>query len=841
MKTEKAILVLLPVIFLLLPLAMSHAQNGVLQGSFKNCADIRDSSSVGVIPTPGGDWAVAASAFYSQGYTCVDASNPGVWLMTPTPGTTCPPTFSLNGCLFSNSNPFGGSGVNNSTILNLGCYDYVISQSFVSSTRPNVLNVCRATSSSPTPSTGALPAGSTIHLCSDSTGTTGCGPHTNVSTGNFPSFEKTPSNSWPDGDPNAPDMVCVTDTGGLWTSHFCKIGSGTSGATLNFNSASSSVTATGGTPFTAAMVGGIVADCDATNPSACDAIAHIIAFTSSTNITIDGNWGGATTNATHWSIFEPNVWPAFVNAGLGSGSLSGGGAFNHYLGPALWDLADIKNSVGILSPQTCQEACIYDGIAVDGNLDKQPNNESGQSVFACASFDRSFRSTTGGGHWAFGTPTPPRCTTDNVMSGTMNGWVVELYSIFQGISATGPEFWNGGTKEGRSSALFNHAESWDGIDQFSNCIEPAHSEYVNGNAVDIGQANAVTGMQICGMEHSNTLNGVAVRIHTGTSDTIVDNVQALSSQTLIQNDNNTAQNVVGTTYQHWEQSGSSAQFGTATVVDVFKVPVGPGLTSGSDGAIAYDSTNKNTHIRANGADAIAAAFAGASPPTNGTLSYSVVGSGNLLQAGIAGFTSNGTNITEGAGSLKNGLAAPTTTVTDFICNTNTTVGPYACSTNVGTTETYFSNRFTVPTAATADTVDGTHAGLLLRSIFDLETGTGTAPSVTFKLNACTSLSGSTCSGRVTIWVSGAFSMTASQARQAVVNCEVEGTSTATTFIVGCAVGGGSLNSLATGSSPVIAGIPNTGSSWVMAWSITYNLSSSNAAIAQNSLASEFVY
>lgn len=51
---------------------------------------------------------------------------------------------------------------------------------------------------------------------------------------------------------------------------------------------------------------------------------------------------------------------------------------------------------------------------------------------------------------------------------------------------------------------------------------------------------------------------------------------------------------------------SAATGGTA-----LKVPVIAGATAGADGVIDYDSTNKNTHIRMNGADAIAAAEASA--------------------------------------------------------------------------------------------------------------------------------------------------------------------------------------------------------------------------------------
>lgn len=49
----------------------------------------------------------------------------------------------------------------------------------------------------------------------------------------------------------------------------------------------------------------------------------------------------------------------------------------------------------------------------------------------------------------------------------------------------------------------------------------------------------------------------------------------------------------------------------STTANSFRAPVGAGLTAGADGVVAYDSTNKNTHIRTNGADSIACGFASA--------------------------------------------------------------------------------------------------------------------------------------------------------------------------------------------------------------------------------------
>lgn len=61
-----------------------------------------------------------------------------------------------------------------------------------------------------------------------------------------------------------------------------------------------------------------------------------------------------------------------------------------------------------------------------------------------------------------------------------------------------------------------------------------------------------------------------------------------------------------------------------------KVQVSAGCTSAADGQVCYDSTNKNTHIRINGADAIAGGFASA--PTNGNCVSATVASGHVLLA-----------------------------------------------------------------------------------------------------------------------------------------------------------------------------------------------------------------
>lgn len=62
----------------------------------------------------------------------------------------------------------------------------------------------------------------------------------------------------------------------------------------------------------------------------------------------------------------------------------------------------------------------------------------------------------------------------------------------------------------------------------------------------------------------------------------------------------------------------------STTANALQVPVGAGLTSGADGAIAYDSTSKTTRIRTNGADSIAAATTATSTTTTNVLHATAV-------------------------------------------------------------------------------------------------------------------------------------------------------------------------------------------------------------------------
>jgi hypothetical protein len=87
-------------------------------------------------------------------------------------------------------------------------------------------------------------------------------------------------------------------------------------------------------------------------------------------------------------------------------------------------------------------------------------------------------------------------------------------------------------------------------------------------------------------------------------------------------------NAVASNATNTATSAMTLDMSAAAGSAAFKVPVQAGGTSSANGAIIYDSTNKNTHIRANGADAIAAAFA--STPNSGDCVNVSVSSGAIL-------------------------------------------------------------------------------------------------------------------------------------------------------------------------------------------------------------------
>lgn len=163
-------------------------------------------------------------------------------------------------------------------------------------------------------------------------------------------------------------------------------------------------------------------------------------------------------------------------------------------------------------------------------------------------------------------------------------------------------------------------------------------------------------------------------------------------------------------------SAMTLDMSASTGSNAFKVPVQAGFTSGADGSEGYDSTNKNQHVRTNGADSIVCAFASA--PTTGDLVKVTVSSGNTLCA-----DSNAPAQWAMGGSI---TTAATPTGTEFM----TIGGAVALSATEGNTQQIF------PRAATIN-------GLQVR----VSAAEGAAATLAATLRKCTpsgSPLGSTC-------------------------------------------------------------------------------------------------
>jgi hypothetical protein len=127
----------------------------------------------------------------------------------------------------------------------------------------------------------------------------------------------------------------------------------------------------------------------------------------------------------------------------------------------------------------------------------------------------------------------------------------------------------------------------------------------------------------------------------------------------------------------------------ATGATAFKVPVIAGATAGADGVIDYDSTGKNTHVRANGGDGIVGAFASA--PTTGHCIQATVSSGNVLLSD-SGTTNCGgggavawSTITNPAGNLALTMGVNTSSFSSALAGSTTawTYGETSAATGTG--------------------------------------------------------------------------------------------------------------------------------------------------------------
>lgn len=121
--------------------------------------------------------------------------------------------------------------------------------------------------------------------------------------------------------------------------------------------------------------------------------------------------------------------------------------------------------------------------------------------------------------------------------------------------------------------------------------------------------------------------------------------------------------------------------GASTTANSFIVPVGAGLTSGADGVIAYDTTQKNTHIRTNGADTLAVAETAAIAATallkSASATKSLATASSVLDDGVTvtsaepyvfGTVAGSPNTDKTIGVLTSAMGAQTTATVTNVTN-----------------------------------------------------------------------------------------------------------------------------------------------------------------------------
>lgn len=144
----------------------------------------------------------------------------------------------------------------------------------------------------------------------------------------------------------------------------------------------------------------------------------------------------------------------------------------------------------------------------------------------------------------------------------------------------------------------------------------------------------------------------------------------------------------------------------STTANSFKAPIGAGLTSGADGAIAYDTTGKLTHVRTNGADSSIVAATGTSTTTTQVLHATAV-------AGIGTFSAIATG----------DLPTISTTVNGQTC----TIGSTCAVESATSGQVAISGGSGAALTGAADLTYSTHTfSGISTTIFDLSAATGTA-------------------------------------------------------------------------------------------------------------------
>lgn len=211
----------------------------------------------------------------------------------------------------------------------------------------------------------------------------------------------------------------------------------------------------------------------------------------------------------------------------------------------------------------------------------------------------------------------------------------------------------------------------------TNTIQGFAAVPTTGRLIDCTVTTTVCLLHDSGVTTANVVNasspGAGIAHFAGSTQTVTSSaiVAADCPTCVVNNAANT-----GTT-------AMTLNMGASTTANAFIVPIGAGLTSGADGAIAYDTTNKNTHVRSNGADGFAVAEAAliaantVVKATSATLSSLVattmVDNGTVVKStGVGGFLSAPASASGGVYCGQGTAAGTNTTAVGWTCPTSVT-------------------------------------------------------------------------------------------------------------------------------------------------------------------------
>jgi len=230
-------------------------------------------------------------------------------------------------------------------------------------------------------------------------------------------------------------------------------------------------------------------------------------------------------------------------------------------------------------------------------------------------------------------------------------------------------------------------------------------------------------------------------------------------------------------------------------------------------------------------------------PADSDLSFTDITTGNASTS-AHGFAPKGDNVATHFLNGQLGWTTPASAggpvnqfagLTDFLCDINTgTFGSYTCATQISGI-TYFANYLTIATAATAGTIDGTHHGLIIDMVYDIETGSGTMSSIVFRPTFCSALPSSTSCTGLKQFSGLAVTPTLSQTNTQTLRCLVSPTATATTFSVGCTSGVGGATIIGNTVNPIITSVPNTSTNWIFVMGLSFTTGAQNMVVGQVTL------